>query len=141
MNKLRPITRKDHQQFCAIEGWELVQSARGKAVGHHLTYTFTHPDGRILRTRISRPIKPEPYGKTMAAHILRDQLEVRDKEFWACVNDKIKPNRDVISTAVEVIPASMLLMLKNELHMSEPELKGLRRDEAIQLVTEYWATK
>jgi len=117
----------------------MVRGARGKAVSHHITYTFVAPDGRILRTRLSRPAKPEPYAKSMATHILRDQLEISDKEFWACVTEGVKPHRAAKGKPIEVIPANLLQILKNDIHLSETELKKLSRADAIKLVTDYWS--
>src|SRR4051794_41203434 len=58
-------TRDDHQRFCAVEGWVQVRNARGKPVRHHETYELSLFDGRILRTRISRPVNRTTYGPAM----------------------------------------------------------------------------
>lgn len=43
------------------------------------------PDGRVLRTRVSHPVDRTDYGKSLWSHILRDQLEVSEAQFWECV--------------------------------------------------------
>lgn len=83
--------RTDHNQFCVNDQWEKARDARGREVGHHVTCELALPDGRILRTRISRPLKKETYGPTLWKTILRDQLEVTEDDFWACVKDEFAP--------------------------------------------------
>lgn len=133
------VTRADHRKFCEHEGWDESKSATGGRVSHHLTYEFPHPDGRTLRTRISRPVKPEPYGKNMAAHILRDQLEVTIEEFWACADDNVVPGRGIPAPETETIPLGLLIVLRDQMHLREDELKGLSKDEAVRLATEFWS--
>lgn len=58
-----------------------------------MTYELTLHDGRVLRTRISHPVDRTVYGAAMWAHILRDQLDVEEAEFWACVLDGTLPDR------------------------------------------------
>jgi len=88
-----PATREDHDQFCVTEQWALVRGASGKPVKHHRTYELPLWDGRILRTRISKPIDKSDYAPSMWAHILREQLQVAAAVFWACVNDGTVPDR------------------------------------------------
>jgi hypothetical protein len=135
----KPVTRADHRTFCEHEGWDEAKRAAGGSVSHHLTYEFPHPDGRTLRTRISRPVKPEPYGKNMAAHILRDQLEVTVEEFWACAEDNVAPERGIPAPEVETIPLGLLIVLRDQLHLGEDELKGLSKEEAIRRASEFWS--
>lgn len=105
----------------------------------HVTYEFPHPDGRVLRTRISRPVKPQPYGASMAAHILRAQLEVDVEEFWAGVNDDVLPQREKPEPPRETIPVGLLRVLRDDLHLDDDKLKSLTREQAIALVNEYWS--
>lgn len=136
---LPPVTRTAHKDFCEAERWTLVADARGRAVAYHVTYEFPHPDGRLLRTRISRPVKPQPYGPSMAAHILRAQLEVSPEEFWACVNDGVLPQRGKPEAPKETIPMGLLRVLREDLHLDEDKLKSLTKEQAIALVNEYWS--
>jgi hypothetical protein len=75
----------------------------------------------------------------MAAHILRDQLEVTDAEFWACVNDRQLPSRARPTPPAETIPANLLRILKTELKLDETQLKNLTRADAITLAANYWS--
>ena len=86
-------TRVGHNTFCVNEEWALVRDARGRDVMHHITYELNLPDGRILRTRISQPLKKENYGADLWRAILREQLCVAEDESWACVSNKTKPDR------------------------------------------------
>ena len=139
MSKFPPVTRTDHRSFCETEGWDPVINARGRPVGHHSTYTLRLGDGRILRTRISRPIKPEPYSAGMASHILREQLEVTESEFWECVNDKQLPVRTSSDVPQDTIPASIIKILSHELGYDDAALKKLSRAQAIELVNNHWS--
>ena len=91
--KRPPATREDHDRFCGREEWALVRGASGKPVTHHRTYELTLWDGRILRTRISRPVDRSEYAASMWSHILRTQLEVVHDVFWACVLEGVRPDR------------------------------------------------
>lgn len=77
-------SRKDHDAFCRHEEWERVRDAVGRKGTHHVTYELNLPDGRVLRTRVSRPVDRSDYGPNLWGHILRDQLEVDEATFWAC---------------------------------------------------------
>lgn len=70
-----------------------MRGATGKPVNHHRTYELALWDGRILRTRISKPIDSTTYGAGVWAHILREQLTVSQDEFWDCALRSIVPDR------------------------------------------------
>ena len=78
-------TREAHDAFCKIEGWQRVRNACGQTGTHHVIYELQLHDGRILRTRVSHPANRDAYGENLWSHILRDQLEVDQATFWACV--------------------------------------------------------
>ncbi len=130
MSEKHPVpTREDHDDFCAGEGWELVRGATGKPVTHHKTYELELWDGRILRTRISRPVDRTDYSARMWSHILREQLEVSSDEFWRCAKGGVKPDRG----APEVVPPrkSVPLYLVRELtRLGVPEADILALDAA-----------
>jgi hypothetical protein len=133
-------TRSDHRTFCETEGWELVRNAKGKTSGHHaLTYELRLYDGRILRTRISHPPDRSTYGANIWSHILRDQLGVDEKTFWACVRSGVKPNRGEPEAPPEALPAELAHLLVTRLRMSNAEVALLSRDEAIARMQEFWA--
>lgn len=133
-------TRRDHDKFCRTEGWREAHNARGGTVRHHITYEFDTPDGAVLRTRVSRPVSGDVYGPSMWGHILRDQLQVDESTFWACVRDGVIPDRgsDTQPTG-EALPAEMVYLLINRVGLSGSEVASLSKKQAIERLTRYWA--
>lgn len=136
-----PASRREHKQFCDIEGWDTVLNARGKKVRHHITYELALSDGRVLRTRISRPANKETYGPSLWKGILRDQLDVTEGAFWDCVERRVLPPRpgsDAPPSAAG-LPASLVHQLKTTLGLSDADVARLSRDEAVTRMSEYWS--
>lgn len=135
MSKHPAATREHHDDFCVTEKWELVRGATGKPVKHHRTYELALWDGRILRTRISKPVNSSAYGKDMWSHILREQLCVSAVEFWGCVTDAALPDRG--TPAPRVAGESLPLYLVKELTrhgVSASEFDGLTPAQAQELL-------
>ena len=130
-------TRKDHQNYCLNEGWTRIRNARGKG-GHHVTFELTLPDGRVLRTRISHPPNRQTYGPSMWAHILRDQLQVSEDEFWACVREKKVPQRGRVEPTTPSIPAGVVAQLLSN-GVEESEVRRMSRAEAIERLNLIWS--
>lgn len=122
-------SRKDHDTFCTTEGWTSVRNARSKT-GHHVTYELALADGAMLRTRVSRPPNKDTYGKSLWAHILRDQLQVSEAEFWACVKDGILPTRTQ-QPPTDAIPAGVVHQLITLVGLSKKDVAAMTKDEAI----------
>jgi len=133
-------TRDDHRRFCESEGWQLVRSATGKRSTHHETYELDLPDGDVLRTRISRPPDRIVHGSGLWSHILRDQLQVSEREFWQCVNDGIPPPRSQPAVPENSIPTEVLHLLKQRVGLSGDQLAGMTADAAIERLRQYWTT-
>ena len=131
-------TRKDHEAFCATEGWQRVRDARGRTGTHHVTYELALPDGRILRTRISHPVDRSGYGPSLWGHILRDQLQVTEQEFWSCVRKKIKPDRGAPQPPAAALPADLVRMLITRVGLSEGEVAAMSKDQAVARLQLYW---
>lgn len=132
-------TRKDHQKFCETEGWEQIRSARGKTGTHHLTYEFAVPDGRVLRTRISHPPDRSSYGRAIWTHTLRDQLQVTEDVFWACVRDGAKPDRGRSPTPEAAIPALLVHQLVVRFRVPEDEVAAMTKQEAVDRLSLLWS--
>jgi hypothetical protein len=139
--KRRAATRREHVRFCEVEGWRAVQSARESSNRHHLTFELPLNDGRILRTRISRPPNNDTYGKALWAHILRDQLCVTQNEFWKCVDDGEVPVRSssMPLPPPAALPAGLAHQLVHVLALSTEEVAALSLDDAIALMNEHWS--
>lgn len=133
-------TRQAHEVFCTTEGWQQVRNAPGQAVSHHATYELQLHDGRILRTRISHPVSRETYGPSMWSHILKEQLDVDQATFWACVQDGKKPDRGEPEPPSRALPADLVHLLLTQVHLSEPEVAAMSREEAIARMQQYWTT-
>ena len=136
-----PGTRRDHNRFCQVEGWTEVRNARGKKVGHHITYELALPDARILRTRVSRPPNNETYGPTLWGHILGDQLEVTEAEFWVCVTDGKRPDRraPTADAPANALPASLVYQLIHEAGVPETEVAAMTLERAVEVMTAHWS--
>jgi hypothetical protein len=132
-------TREAHDSFCRIEGWQPVRNARSQTGTHHVTYELQLHDGRILRTRISHPVNRDTYGESLWGHILRDQLDVDQATFWACVHDGEKPDRGTPEPSPAALPADLVHMLITRVHLSEAEVAAMSREEAIASMQRYWA--
>ena len=139
MSKARNASREEHDDFCNIEGWELVRGARGKPVQHHRTYKLILPDGRILRTRISRPIDSSQYPRSMWTHILREQLSVTESEFWDCVDQGVLPDRNISATERPGLPYYLAVEVQRTCGLSADEAAELSESEAKGMIARHWA--
>jgi hypothetical protein len=133
-----PATREDHERFCLTEGWRRVRDARGRTGTHHVTYELDLADGRRLRTRVSHPVDRTDYGPAIWSHVLRDQLEVLEEEFWACVRDKIKPGRGIPEPPPESLPADLVHLLISRVGIPDGEVAAMTKDEAISRLQRFW---
>lgn len=118
----------------------MVHDARGRSGLHHLTYRFALHDGRILRTRVSHPPDRTGYGERLWAHILRDQLQVDEATFWKCVRDGTSPDRGGPPTPAGALPADLVFLLIHRVGLTEDEVAGMTKEEAIARVRRYWET-
>lgn len=132
-------TRQFHEKFCQVEEWTPVRDARGRAGTHHITYELGLRDGRILRTRISHPVDRTTYGPSIWRHILRDQLQVTDAEFWRCARDGVKPDRGEPEVPAEALPAELVYLLIHRVGLDETAVAAMTKDEAVARLNQYWA--
>jgi hypothetical protein len=130
-------TREDHERFCQTEGWRPVRTARGRT-GTHVTCELDLPDGRILRTRISHPVDRSTYGRSIWGHILRDQLQMDEASFWACVQEKVVPDRRMPTPPPEALPADLVHLLISRAGLDEREVAAMTKEEAIARLHRYW---
>ncbi|MGL5929254.1 MAG: cytotoxic translational repressor of toxin-antitoxin stability system [Dermatophilaceae bacterium] len=112
------------------------ESATGRRGTHHVDYELVLPDGRVLRTRVSHPPNRSSYGSAMWAHILRDQLDVTEREFWDCVKDGLAPDRGVSQPVSSAIPVGVAISLVNTFHIPESEVRAMTREQAIDRLAE-----
>jgi hypothetical protein len=138
MSRPQPA-RHDHSRFCEVEGWRRVRDAGGRSGTHHVTYEFDLPNGAVLRTRISHPVDRSDYGPAIWNHILRDQLQVDEKVFWACVRNGTRPDRGEPKAPDEALPADLVHLLINRVGHSESEVAAMTKAAAIDRLQRYWA--
>lgn len=139
-SKHRAPTRNDHHDFCMTENWEVVRGAKGKPVKHHVTFKLVLNSGNVLRTRISRPVNNDSYGPGRFKEILRDQLQVTVDDFWACVNDRVLPDRGGKDRAIPENAISLgLVMELRRLGVSQDEINGMDPASAANWVAEFYA--
>jgi hypothetical protein len=130
MSRPQP-TRQDHARFCEVEGWEPVRDVRSRSGTQHLTNELNLPDGTVARTRISHPVDRSEYGPASWSHVLRDQLQVDEASFWACVRDGIKPDRGEPKPREEALPADVVYLLLTRVGLPESEVAALSKQAAI----------
>ena len=131
-------TRAHHEKFCRIEGWRPVRDARGRTGTHHCTYELDLPDGRILRTRISHPPDRTDYGPGIWRHILRDQLDVSEEQFWTCVRDGIPPGRAAANLPAHALPAEVVHLLLTRVKLTQADVAMLSLEQAVARLAQYW---
>lgn len=139
VEKYPAATRADHQRFCVIGGWQKVRNARGKTGTHHITYELALPHGRILRTRISHPPTRTTYGAALWGHILCDQLEVTEDDFWKCLDTGTPPHRGEPVEKRETLPADLIFQLVHRFRVPEKEVKLMTKAQAVARLQECWA--
>lgn len=126
--------------------WELVRDAKGRPVGHHITYELKLHDGRVLRTRVSRPANKTTYGPGLWKAILSKQLDVTEVEFWAGVKHRHRhrqrPERGQpqVDTAEATLPAGLVHQLIHVARVPEDEVKKLTLEQAVAVMAEHWST-
>jgi hypothetical protein len=131
-------TRADHEKFCRTEGWRIVRDSRGRRTRHHLTFELDLPDGRTLRTRVSNPPDRSDYGPALFGHVLRDQLEVDEEQFWACVRGGIPPARCRREAPAAALPADVVHLLRTRVRLSEADIAHLSKEQAVERLARYW---
>jgi hypothetical protein len=102
------------------------------------TYEFDLPDGRILRTRISHPVGRDTYGASIWSHILRDQLDVSEAQFWSSVRDGVKPDRGLPQPSASALPAELVYLLIRRVGLADAEVAAMSKEDALARLQRYW---
>lgn len=115
--------------------------SRGREVGHHVTWELSLADGRVLRTRISHPVNKKAYGPALWKTILRDQLEVTEAEFWACIKDAVRPDRGhAVELPPDALPAQLVNQLIRQAGVAEHEVARMSLPQALEALAAHWST-
>jgi hypothetical protein len=124
-------TPVDHDRFCQAEGWIEVRG------GARVTYELGLPDGRVLRTRVSDRLA---YGPDLWQHILKDELEVDEAAFWACVREGDKPDRGVAKPRPDALPVDLVHLLIKRVGLTEKTVATMSKKDALARLDIYWNT-
>jgi hypothetical protein len=84
-------------------------------------------------------VNRDTYGLGIWSHILKDQLDVDQATFWACVQDGTKPNRGAPQPPAGALPADLVHLLLTRVRLSEAEVAAMSKDQAIARMQQYWA--
>ena len=115
-------------------------NAKGQKVRHHATYELALHDGRILRTRISRPVDRTTYGPSLWGEILKNQLEVTPEEFWKCVKEGALPDRGAPKAPTTALPLELVMLLTKTAGIPEATVAAMSKEEAVHAMNDYWTS-
>jgi hypothetical protein len=88
---VKPVRYDDLRTFCRVDGWTRKADAPGAVVRKHEVWTRQLPDGDVLRVAISKG--RGDYPPPLASRILKHELRVTEREFWAAARDGVAPER------------------------------------------------
>ncbi len=119
-------------------GWEEVPNrSRGRSRGgDHWRYQKAVPDGRVLRTKVSRSLNKE-IGPSLLGHILRHQLETTMEEFQATSSGQGEDPRAVRMPDVEPMPGWLVMRLIHTVGLDESAVRALTLAEALAAWDDY----
>ena len=131
---MRTPTWREVEEFCRIDGWELVRSTG------HTFYRKVLADGTVLETHASFA-----GGKTMSpgrfAFLLRTQLKVSQEDFWETLRagrPAPRPNAPR-PAAPAAAPAWVVNALKRRFGKSDDEIAAMGAQEAERYVLDRWS--
>ena len=81
---------------------------------------------------------PLACGPALWRHILRDQLEVSEAQFWACVREGVVPGRAAQQQPLDSVPAEVVHLLLSRVGLTEAEVATMSRERAVARLTQYW---
>lgn len=132
---MRTPTWKQLERFCQVEGWEDRDAVRGRPTGDHKRYRLRLPNGDVLRTKVSHG--SGQISADLFKHILRDQLQVTEPEFWAAVDRRMPPKRGTVPAPPEGhrLPARLVDPL-HRLGIPDERLREMSVEQAEALLRE-----
>ncbi|QES58981.1 hypothetical protein DEJ51_15695 [Streptomyces venezuelae] len=74
----------------------------------------------------------------MWSHILRDQSDGTENEFWGCVIDGRRPDRGAPPAPKESLPADLVSLLIHRVGLSEAAVSELAKEDAVARLQRYW---
>jgi hypothetical protein len=131
---MRPAGYDDLRAFLRIDSWTLKADTPGRATRKHEVWSKALADGRVLRVVVSKG--RGEYSVQMMSWIVKHELQVTEREFWAAVRDGVAPARPEAESPRprnELLPLSLVRALQAAGH-TRAELRGLTLDEAQRLL-------
>lgn len=74
----------------------------------------------------------------MLRHILRDQLDVCEDEFWDCVLHGRLPDRGATPVPKEALPADLVYLLVHRVGLAAETVAELTKEEAVTRLQRCW---
>lgn len=131
---MRPLTHSAHKRFVETEGWERLGTARKRSgTGDHHRYKLPLANGEILYTRVSHG-SGQLDDAQLIARIYRDQLQVTEEQFWACVEHGTLPPRPQPPTPVvsgSVLDGKLVRNLLTKVGIEQSELATMSKEAAV----------
>ena len=133
---MRLPTWNDLERFCEIDGWE-------RREGDHIRFRKQLPDGRILRTKVSRK-GAATIARGLWTHIWRDQLALgSENEFWEALQSGEAAMREGPGERRRpdqpTLPAWLWEGLIESVGLSESEVRSLSEEEARARLHSFWS--
>jgi hypothetical protein len=136
---MRLPTYAQMRKFVEVEGWEDKDKASGKRTGDHHRYVFTTPSGNRLMTRVSHG-SGQIGDRDLFAHILRDQLQATEEQFWDAVDSGTRPKRPTPDAEVPdgpLIDAKLARNLLVKVGLPPADLAGMTQQRAVEVWQEW----
>lgn len=132
---MRPLAHRDHKKFVEVEGWEKKGTTRGKGkTGDHHRYLLRLATGDVLRTRVSHG-SGSIGDPNLVAQVLRDQLQVSEKDFYLCVEHGVLPPRPQppsVTVPADGIDATLVRNLIRKVGLSQAEVAAMTKEQAVE---------
>lgn len=136
---MRPLPHRAHLMFVETEGWTEKRRSGKKKQGDHRRFHLELATGDVLYTRVSHGAGAINDPNLVAA-ILREQLQVTEDDFWACVDDGTlppRPSAEPEAPAGPAVDAKLMRNLVRKVGLSPDELEGMTQERAVQIWTDW----
>ena len=122
--------------FCKADQWDSPRQAR------HAVYKKVLADGTALQTEASRGKDSEHIGAGLFHFILRAELQVSADEFWEAIHTG-EPSLRPAHPAPPMVPpkpsAGLVFQLRTYLRLTDEEISKVSKDEAVEMLSEYFS--
>jgi hypothetical protein len=140
---MRLPTYQELRRFCAVDGWQDRDAARGAKTGDHFRYVKVLRDGTLLYTRVSHG-RGSLRTTGLFRHILQVELRVTAEQFWEAVDKGVAPVRpgEVVPAAARpTLPYDLVRNLTDRAGMPLTDVLNMAKDEAVAAWQEWLAER